>query len=267
MLGNSTDYRSETLTALYEASYAVGQEICEPGQDRAYDSAYLPIFAGFWGIIGEVGPFIINSYDLDRVELNRFNWMPWMLWLTTFVTTIFLVNLMIAKMTSTYDKIRRESLYYRALQRCQFIIEFKDERNAPPPFNLVFNVVLIIIPASIKKCIGLRSNAQKGFTVLMGRDATLRLQSREQRLAKGFLRRYLANLEQQSDARVKSIHDELPTLRSLGHRCEALESQLYELKTSQDSAMTMLSDILNVLKDNPRITPPSADSTGSMTLR
>ena len=42
-----------------------------------------------------------------------FNWLPPLLYCYTFFTVIFLVNLLIAKMSSTYEKIRAEALYYR----------------------------------------------------------------------------------------------------------------------------------------------------------
>ena len=47
------------------------------------------------------------------------------------------VNLMIAKMTSTYEKIQQQSLAYRAEQQVSLIAEFKDERGPPPPFNII----------------------------------------------------------------------------------------------------------------------------------
>jgi hypothetical protein len=53
----------------------------------------------------------------------RFNWMPLLLYLTSFLTTIYMVNLLIAMMTATYEKIRTESHYW-----CRAA-----SHHAPPP--------------------------------------------------------------------------------------------------------------------------------------
>ena len=40
--------------------------------------------------------------------------------------------------TSAYENIHAKSVEYRALQKCEFILEYKDRKSAlPPPFNLI----------------------------------------------------------------------------------------------------------------------------------
>lgn len=46
----------------------------------------------------------------------------------TLLTTIFLVNLMIAQMTKSYESIKAESFLYRRLERVNIVIEYKDFR-------------------------------------------------------------------------------------------------------------------------------------------
>lgn len=40
-------------------------------------------------------------------------------------------------MTNTYEKIKERSRVYRLFQRVSLIGEYKDNRGAPPPFNLL----------------------------------------------------------------------------------------------------------------------------------
>ena len=45
--------------------------------------------------------------------------------------SIFLVNLLIAQMTNTYEKIKERSKVYRLFQRVSLIVEYKDNRGPP----------------------------------------------------------------------------------------------------------------------------------------
>ena len=93
----------------------------------------------------------------------------------TFFTTIFTVNLMIAKMTSAYEKIRVRSTEYRALQRMDLVIEFKDDRGAPPPLNL-FELLI----SGTRKCLAIPEiKPERGFGALMASDMALRVLGRE----------------------------------------------------------------------------------------
>ena len=49
-----------------------------------------------------------------------------LLWLYAFFTTIYIVNLMIAIMTTQYERIRERSILYRKFRRVSLIIEYKD---------------------------------------------------------------------------------------------------------------------------------------------
>ena len=69
--------------------------------------------------------------------LQRGVLFPVLLYISTFIMTIFIVNLMIAKMTSSYEKIRGESISYFAHLQVGLIAEFKDDRDHPPPINFI----------------------------------------------------------------------------------------------------------------------------------
>ena len=178
-----------------------------------------------------------------------------------FFTTIFLVNLMIAKMSSTYppplrppfrpprpraplathtpvgacgsrarssvprgsyELIRSESVYYRAVQRCEFVIEFKDQRGLPTPFNLL---ALLTVPVRrVARYWVRRRRAQSeseqdkesGFAVPMGHNASMRLG--------GLQRHYARSYDRQQKSAEATQTETLDTMRDLSRRCEALEA-------------------------------------------
>ncbi|KAL1512224.1 hypothetical protein AB1Y20_005487 [Prymnesium parvum] len=94
-----------------------------------------PFFITFWALLGD--------FDLGEIyELTGSSAIitPMLLFTYTFLTTIFLVNLLIAQMTNTYEKIKERSRVYRLFQRVSLIVDYKDNRGAPPPLNLIMLV-------------------------------------------------------------------------------------------------------------------------------
>ena len=230
------------------------------------------MFSGVWAIFADVE--FRESLKINPSR-TRVVWLPAMLMFTAFSTSIILVNLMIAKMTSTYDKIRSESLYYRALQRCQFITEYKDERGAPPPVNLI-TTFLNLVPSApttyaqahhhppclappcapstpslsrahalplmpppllpsghsmFARYIGRWAEHTRGFSVLMGRDAAVRLQSKERQLTAQFDLLERRREEASSESRIEEIAEDMPTVRAVSRRIEVLEAELFHLRT------------------------------------
>ena len=145
------------------------------------------------------------------------------------MTSIFLVNLMIAKMTSTYERIRAESLYYIATHRCHFIYEFKDERMAPSPLNLLS---LVYFPfALLSRRLAGAERPPRKFEVEMGRKATRRLQKRDQQYARAHDAASRRAKTAEPEVRMATLHDTvLPALAELSQRCEAIETALKPLR-------------------------------------
>ena len=118
----------------------------------------------------------------------HFNWLPFLLFVYTFFTMIFLVNLMIAKMTTRYETIRSQSLRFRSLQLVDLTLQFKDERGAPSPVNL------LIMVWSVFQCFGELcfkfdqdvGPVNIGYGNVMGLKTTLRLQAKERTLMKRY---------------------------------------------------------------------------------
>ena len=56
----------------------------------------------------------------------------------TFFTTVYIVNLMIAIMTTQYERIKDQSILFRRFRFVAVVAEYKDMRSAtPPPFLLL----------------------------------------------------------------------------------------------------------------------------------
>jgi len=169
---------------------------------------------------------------------NQFNWLPLLLFLTGFVTTVYMVNLLIAMMTSTYERIRSKSHDWRAMHRCDSLLEFKDERGAPPPLNLLlwpFTFMRkILFPKSL--CPQLANwfdsfKSTRGFATPLGITATIRLQAREQRCARAFDQQSKRADDETTEARVASIFEDMPIVHALSRRCEALEEAIRAVHT------------------------------------
>ncbi|KAL1512225.1 hypothetical protein AB1Y20_005487 [Prymnesium parvum] len=109
-----------------------------------------PFFITFWALLGD--------FDLGEIyELTGSSAIitPMLLFTYTFLTTIFLVNLLIAQMTNTYEKIKERSRVYRLFQRVSLIVDYKDNRGAPPPLNLimlVFHMMRWLYSSGCKCC-------------------------------------------------------------------------------------------------------------------
>mmetsp|Transcript_19150 Transcript_19150/g.39055 ORF Transcript_19150/g.39055 Transcript_19150/m.39055 type:complete len:490 (-) Transcript_19150:639-2108(-) len=123
-------------------------------------TAYLPSYRddsevfmrpwtyGLWAVYGE---FDISMWYQRMNEGQRMgdhhvkgNWLPALLWLFMFFTTIFLVNLMIAQITSTFTRIEEKAPSYHAHQEFELVLGFKDEMGPPSPFNIIFCIIKLV---------------------------------------------------------------------------------------------------------------------------
>ena len=137
------------------------------------------------------------------------------------------VNLMIARMTSTYEKVQGESHFYRAHQRVSLTAEFKDERGQPPPFNVIILLVEHILPKRKQ------SKVTKGYMTLMGKMAALRLQTRERAMAHKFHSADISRAKHTMDAQFAVMRDKTSSI-------EALSRQMYRLQTDMYRDLTQL---------------------------
>ena len=94
-----------------------------------------PMFLPFWGLVGDI--------ELDHFEemisaLVPTQFLaPLLLWMYLVIANIFLVNLLIATMTATYERVKNQSQLYWNFERTAMILQFKDTKSLPPPLNLL----------------------------------------------------------------------------------------------------------------------------------
>merc|ERR1719409_1173083 len=88
------------------------------------------------------------------------------IWVYVYFSTIVIINLMIAKMTQSYERISEEATLFRKYAMVDIIQEYKDKRSAiPPPFILfisVFRFANYVISGKI--CTGDDDDKETGFS-------------------------------------------------------------------------------------------------------
>jgi hypothetical protein len=121
-----------TLAVAREIARSMRADNTEPFEGHVT----LPI----WSLVGDLEDRKILWEDTgsQRLRIGRWGNMltPLLLIFFTFLVMMFLVNLMIAQMSTRYEYIRENSLRFRSLQLVDLTLEFKDDRGAPSPFNL-----------------------------------------------------------------------------------------------------------------------------------
>ena len=98
-----------------------------------------PFWISFRTMVGDFD--ILETYELNGDSYSRGrNIMGYVLviliWLYAFIATIYIVNLLIAQMTTNYEKILVKNNVYVKFRRVQLVLEYKDMRGLPPPLNL-----------------------------------------------------------------------------------------------------------------------------------
>ena len=93
----------------------------------------------------------------------------WLLYLYAYITTITIVNLMIAQMTQAYERIESESKIFRKYQKVELIREYKDKRApVPPPFIVFFGIGKIINNLLRGRCCRPRGGSDEAAEVETG---------------------------------------------------------------------------------------------------
>ena len=97
-----------------------------------------PMWTPFWGIFGSYNKDFHTdevSSEGDPVSVVG----PTLLWIYLFITTIILVNLLIAQMSDTYAKVTEKGTLVWQYERAHLIDEFKDTKPPlPPPLNVLW---------------------------------------------------------------------------------------------------------------------------------
>ena len=257
-----------------QSSAALRADVCPAvAQDEVKGLYQKPWAYGMWATLGEFGDVLADMYshdaDLTATELSRmgvdpknpggiewtpstfgisnttFLWLPLWLWLSTFVTTIFLVNLMIAKMTSSYEKIRSESLAYLSQQYFYLIAEFKDDRGHAPPINVItFLTGFFWISRSKAGTAKKHEDDDTGYQAHMGKTATMRLQARERAVMHRFHTADLRRKQQAMAARVADVQERTASVESMARLSVAVQRELAEVREQQSAILQRFDQLL-----------------------
>jgi hypothetical protein len=107
------------------------------GPSSPFENMDSPFWTPFWGLLGDVDREkmlqVTNGVQPSRWVLQV------LLWVYMFITTVVLVNLLIAQMSQTYERGMEQGKEDWCFRRAELIIEFKDtlRGSVPPPFNLL----------------------------------------------------------------------------------------------------------------------------------
>lgn len=111
--------------------YALTPMLFEAGDERAKQG----VLWTFWSIVGETRQ--------DLVERACGLPAPWntvthcLLYTLVLVTNVIAMNLLIAVMNSTYDGMKQDSNTMWAFERVNWILEYSEAGDLPPPLNLL----------------------------------------------------------------------------------------------------------------------------------
>ena len=104
-------------------------------QSTAPEFLLRPFFITFWGLLGDFDvPALYENFAVSGSfeEDITIVILPLLLWLYIFVTTVILVNLLIAQMSSVYEEVREKADQVWKFERVDLITEFKDSRDSAP---------------------------------------------------------------------------------------------------------------------------------------
>jgi hypothetical protein len=143
-------------------------------------------------------------------------------------------------MTSTYERIRSESQFWRAVQYCESAIEFKDERSVPPPLNLLTRPLGVFASKHLSES----RTLSRGFTTRMDAVAMKRVAALEQRCAIAFHQQSVRDGMMTVEARIADIAEKMPVVDLLLRRTEGLEEALHSRTTGLEEAVRSLADMV-----------------------
>ena len=152
------------------------------------------------------------------------------MWLYMLITTIVLVNLLIAQMSETYAKEMEKATQSWLFERAQLVLEFKDAKASPlpPPLAPVYDIAVFL-----RNCIR-RRPAEPGFRVVTRAPQQRRLTKAEALFRRDALARVHARDAETVDVKVDTLGEGMGEMvranysrfESLTGRVERLEEKL-----------------------------------------
>ena len=178
-----------------------------------------PLYAPFWGIFGS----FYRSYEyVDDALDPGMVIAPTLLWVYLFITTVVLVNLLIAQMSDTYSRVTGEGLLVWQFERAQLINEFKDTKPPlPPPFNVIW-FGLVTLPSwlhrSYRRHQGEVDIDDSGFKLVPKQLELNALRQREEEALKRCLQAREKRDEETLEARITQLNEKHTKLDEQGRQ-------------------------------------------------
>jgi len=200
-----------------------------------------PLFHPFWAALGEVVPNGDSisgashpfSVQMDHVVVDigeEYWWALPVALVWCIVTSIFIVNLLIAKMTSTYESIRQRTHDYRMFQGITRILEYKDGHGpCPPPFLFFYDVLRWLCRNLRRSAFGHVVHDEAGYMVAVSFNYMRKIHKKT--------RVYLRECQEEADARaaetldvrVEQIQSSLEGVKELEKGLRSVEAAVFAL--------------------------------------
>ena len=204
----------------------------------------------FWGVLGDhnLEEVLEATVDADYAHFVA----PVMLYAYLLVTTVVLVNLLIAQMSETYNSFLETANEEWAYQRAGLIRELKDDYDFtwPPPFNYI-SLFLKLSQRALNKLrdlYGLNKGVidapkldKKGFKLYATDQYQDTLQRRERAVLELCLARQDENDEGKSENLLQSLHVQMKTIST--NLSERIDARIERLETQIDSRFAALTKI------------------------
>jgi len=240
--------------------FGFSMTILLPNLPSIYESEYTyPFFLPLWSLVG-------SQPDMPQIALYE-NLLGYekptmeifcLLLFSYLLATLVLVNLLIAAMTSTYERVKEDSRLYWQFERTKVIMEFKDTKGAlPPPFNLL-PLVFFDFPRwlyrNIRWLLGKKvhpdsmmgARSQFGFKAIPTASQLQVIRSSEIRARKKFLQQHDAAKEDQITSRIDATFNELEKFKR--ETRASLEAVLDRQAATESTGSAALANMMTLLE-------------------
>tara|TARA_B110001452_G_scaffold214663_1_gene185624 strand:- start:646 stop:1455 length:810 start_codon:yes stop_codon:yes gene_type:complete len=120
--------------------FGVAFTVLTPGEVTGDDRPFL---RPFWVLVGDFDRFAVGDYSAESgVEWEGGVLSSTLLFVYVFMMTVVLVNMLIAQMSSTYERLKHEQRGLWLAGRVVMLYEYLDLTPAPAPFNLISEPIL-----------------------------------------------------------------------------------------------------------------------------
>ena len=135
------------LTGFFTLGLGVAFTALMPGSTTGDNH---PFARALWLLVGDFDPEAWQEYFPEwGIQYDLYLLGMVILWVSVFVMTVVLVNLLIAQMSSTYERLKEEKEEIWQAGRVKLIREYKDSFDPiPAPLNLLFIVYAAFMPRS-----------------------------------------------------------------------------------------------------------------------